>query len=381
MLLLTERFPPHPGGLARSSQRLALHASAFGSVVHVLVLRGEGATGSLSSVREGEVWVHRVGLERGSADAGQHAARVLLWLHEREGFDLLHGQYASTAGFLAAYQACTLGIASYVSLRGNDLDRDVYDPTRFAQLDWALRHAHAVGGVSRNLAQHAGCLSGRDDVRYTPNSVDSELFHPCVPDTALRASLGLGGGPVLGFAGELRHKKGFQFLIDAFRSLADMRVQLLLVGAIRPEERKALDQLLVEEPDLAGHIRVCPYVQDPAELAKIYSLIDLAVCPSLWEGMPNFVLEAMACGRPVLASDAGGIPDVMAHGETGWLISRHRLHRLGEAIRELLELSPEERAATGARAREHVRQEFPPERERDDLRTAYQAALHAARRT
>lgn len=378
VLLLTERFPPQPGGLARSSRRLALHAAASGAAVHVLHLRAEGPPGSLLSVPEDGIWVHRLGGARTTAESGQQAAQVLAWLHEREGFDLLHGQYASTAGFLAAYQGRLLGIASYVSLRGNDLDRDVYDPARFPALEWALRHAGAVGAVSRALASGAARLAGRADARFTPNSVDAGVFCPGAPDAALRASLGLGEGPVLGFAGELRHKKGAGFLLEAFRQAAgESGAQLLVAGPIRAEERRLLDQLLEQEPELAERVHLCPYVEEPVELARLYRLMDLAVCPSLWEGMPNFVLEAMACGRPVLASDAGGIPDVITHGETGWLLSRHQLHRLGEAAREALGLSPEERAAVGERARAHVVREFPPERERRELLDGYRAALRA----
>ncbi|HTE17252.1 MAG TPA: glycosyltransferase, partial [Armatimonadota bacterium] len=138
VLLITERYPPHEGGLARSSERLARHAARYGAAVHVLVTRGEGAPGSLHSTPSegpgGGVWVHRLGSARTAADGGQHAAHALGWLHAQEGFDLLHGQYGSTSGFLAAYHARRLGISSYVSLRGNDLDRDVYDPARFPAL-------------------------------------------------------------------------------------------------------------------------------------------------------------------------------------------------------------------------------------------------------
>ncbi len=381
VLLITERYPPHVGGLARSSRRLAAHAAANGAGVHVLVLRGEGAAGTLDSCRDGAVWVHRLGAGRDWVETQRHAALVVDWLHARECFDLLHGQYASTAGFLAATQARLLGAAAYVSLRGNDVDRDVFDPARCAPLLWTLRHAHAVGGVSRALVHQANCLADRDDARYTPNAVEGSLFRPLPPDPDLRAGLGLGPGPVIGFAGELRQKKGASFLLDAFRALPpDVGAHLLLVGTIRAEERRHLEQVLAEDPEMAARVHCCPYLQDAGELAAVYALMDVAVCPSLWEGMPNFVLEAMACGRPVLASDAGGIPDVVTHGETGWLIGRHQLHRLGEGLREVLALPPEERAFVGGRARAHVLREFPPERERRELLAAYQAACAGAGR-
>src|SRR5262245_6627600 len=102
VLLITDRYPPQVGGLARSSQRLAGHAARSGARVEVLVIGagtsgvGEGAPGSLSSSCEEGLLVHRLGAFRTIAESGQHAAQAIDWLHEREPFDLLHGQYAST---------------------------------------------------------------------------------------------------------------------------------------------------------------------------------------------------------------------------------------------------------------------------------------------
>lgn len=375
VLLLTDRYPPHPGGLSRASQRLARHTAEFAQV-HVLVLRDElGPPGVLSS-EEGTITVHRLGGLRNAIEAGQAAAQAIDWLHERHAFDLLHGQYGSTGGFLAAYHARRLGAAGYVSLRGNDLDRDLYDPARAAQVIWALQHAHGVGAVSKALVRDAEALSGRP-VRYTPNSVDGEAFAPGDRQSA-RVAFGLDARPVIGFVGELRYKKGAPFILDAFRTLPpETGAQLLLVGVIRAEERKLLELFQTEEPELAQRIRVQPYVDDRESLSNAYTAMDLVLSPSLWEGMPNAVLEAMACGRSVLASDAGGIPDLITAGETGWLISRHELHRLGEALAEALALPTPEREAVGAAARNSVCEHFPPEREKRELREAYAACLAA----
>jgi phosphatidylinositol alpha-1,6-mannosyltransferase len=377
VLLLTDRYPPHPGGLAGASRRLAGHAAASGHGVHVLVLRGEGPAGAVDSTHEGGLWVHRLAAGSDPVQAGQQAALAIDWLHGREGFDLFHGQYGSTAGFVAVYHARLLGAASYVSLRGNDLDRDLFAPERFGPLTWALQHAGAVGGVSRALVRQAEALTGRGDVRFTPNGVDGAVFAPAAPDPELRTRLGLGEGPIVGFAGELRHKKGAEPLLRAFAEAAPATgARLLLVGAV---QRQLLATFAAEHPELAGRIRQHPYVHEPAELAALYALIDVVLCPSLWEGMPNAVLEAMACGRAVLASDAGGLPDLIASGETGWLVSRHRLHRLGAALGEVLALPGAERAAIGERARAFVLREYPVEREREELLAAYAAALSSSR--
>lgn len=376
VLLLTDRYPPQPGGLARASGRLARHAAAAGARAHVLVLRDDLPEGALAFSEEEGVFVHRLGAPWGAVEWGQTAAQAIDWLHREYGFDLLHGQYGSTGGFLAAYHARRLGIASHVSLRGNDLDRDLHDPSRAPYLIWALQNAGAVGAVSRALARDGEALSGRR-VRYTPNSVDTKLFAPCDP-AAAKQSFGLESGPVVGFVGELRRKKGAQFILEAFRSLPrEWGAQLFLVGVIRSEERKQLELFLAEEPELAPRVKVEPYLDHGPDLRRAYGAMDVLLSPSLWEGMPNAVLEAMACAAPVLASDAGGIPDLIIPGETGWIIGRHELHRLGEALREVLELPEAVRRAVGAAARTRVESEFSPGREARELWSAYAAAMAA----
>lgn len=375
ILLITERYPPHAGGLSRASQRLAGHLASLGHETHVLVVRDELAPAPLTSSAEGPVVVHRLAAHVHPADTGQAASQAIEWLQEQHRFHLLHGQYGSGGGFLAALHARRFGIAGYVSLRGNDLDRDIHDPTRAPHLLWALRHAHAVGGVSRALVSDAAAISGRDDILYTPNSVDAEQFVP-VDRAAARQRLGVGDGPVVGFVGELRHKKGGAFILEAFRSLPpEWGTRLLLAGSVRAEQRHLLQQFREDHPEPGERIHLSSYQHQPGDLVDAYAAMDVLLSPSLWEGMPNAVLEAMACARPVLASDAGGHRDLILPGETGWVLSRHHLHRLGEALQEVLELPGERREEVGAAGRRRVQAEFTPERERRELEAAHRQAL------
>ena len=83
----------------------------------------------------------------------------------------------------------------------------------------------------------------------------------------------------------------------------------------------------------------------------------------------------MACGRVTLSSDAGGIRDLVRQGETGFMVSRHELDRLGEALSEVLSLPQDERAGMGARARTHVQQAHAPERECEAYRAIYEGLV------
>jgi glycosyltransferase involved in cell wall biosynthesis len=106
--------------------------------------------------------------------------------------------------------------------------------------------------------------------------------------------------------------------LRAFARLADgLPVQLLMVGGVRQADEPMLALFQRQNPDL--HLRLIPY-QPQETLPAYYNLSDLLLFPSLRDGLPNALLEAMACGRPVIASAVGGIPAVIEDGVDGWLV-------------------------------------------------------------
>lgn len=326
--------------------------------------------------------VHRLGRLRDPVDALQLAEDTIERLCRSSGAAVVHGFYVLHAGYLAVAAARLLGRRSAVSVRGNDVDRMIFSPPVFGMIEWALRHAGAVGCVSTDLVTRVGALTGRADVHYTPNAVDAARFAPQRADTALRRELfpdappEAMAWPLLGCVGELRFKKGLHIALDAFRRLSDKRpAQLLLVGDVRRPERELLRNFLEAHPLLQPHVRQVGYITDPDELVRHYCLLDVVLCPSLWEGMPNTALEAMACGRCVVASDAGGLKDLIRHGETGALMARDGLVHFPELLTEVLDAGPEARAEMGARARSHVLREHSPEAEAERTMQLYQAAL------
>jgi glycosyltransferase involved in cell wall biosynthesis len=85
--------------------------------------------------------------------------------------------------------------------------------------------------------------------------------------------------------------------------------------------------------------------------------------------MPNALLEAIACGCCCIASDAGGIPEVIEHGKSGFLLPRSQLHRLGEAVLECLDLAPSTRRQIGMAGRDRILAEFSLRHENQRLQT------------
>jgi len=388
LLMLAERFPPDLGGLARSAARLAGSLTRVGAEVDVLAWTKTLPPGALETVDAGEVHpeaagatLHRLGLYASQDFSLQHTFNVLEWLHGQRGFEAVWGHYATTPGFAAVFFAEQQGIPATVSARGNDVDRAVFPPGDFARLQWTLQRARLVTCVSQAMANKVRVILG-DDARLqvVPNTVDGETFAPAEPSPELRQELGIAPDEaVLAFAGELRQKKGFPFLLEALREVRRRRPAcLLVIGDVRPRDRSKLAAFAADFPEDAQRIVISGRLDDPAEVAAHLRLADVFLHPSLWDGMPNAVLEAMACGVPVLASDAGGIPEAIEHGVSGFLLARHELHRLGEAALELLELDADQRAAYGAAARERVLGRFNLAEEEASLRAVLQRLSSSA---
>lgn len=222
--------------------------------------------------------------------------------------DLVVGYYGTLTGYAAAVAARAFGVPAVVCLRGNDVDRDPEDPERRARLVRAVTGAAAVTAVSREMAAKLRALCGVE-ARFVSNSVDTDVFHPDpAAGAAFRARHGLDPGrPVLGVFGELKPKRGLDRLAGLGRALDAW--QVLLVGRVRADVRHQV------QPGW----RHVDFVRDAATLRAAYAACDAIAHPSHHDGMPNVVLEAMACGRPVIASPVGGVPDIVHSGENGIL--------------------------------------------------------------
>ena len=148
-----------------------------------------------------------------------------------------------------------------------------------------------------------------------------------------RISLPAGGAPVLACIGSFEHRKGQALLFDAVSQLAKSAlpdIQLALVGD-GPDEEKL--KSLVHALELEEHVFFIPFTQHPE---FIFECVDLTIFPSIErEGLPNVILESMAMGTPVIATQVGGIPEIIDNGETGFLVAPGDSDQLREAILEL----------------------------------------------
>jgi glycosyltransferase involved in cell wall biosynthesis len=367
ILFLTERYPPDAGGVAASSSRIAATLAALGAHVDVVAWTRTLQAGQVAHV-EGSPAAYRIGRFREWDTTLPHTLNLLDWLTSTAPYDLVWGHYLSLAGFLAAWYGRLRNVRSVVSIRGNDLDRDVFPPGDFARLQWTLTHATCVTAVTRELALKAQALCGRGNVVHLQNVVDSEKFFPAPEQgTAVRARLGIAPEEaILGFCGELREKKGQAHLLEAIRTVRGVRpARLLLIGDVRPSEMPRLLQAIAPGR-LEEHVIVTGQLPPEAVNAHLQAC-DVYLQPSLWDGMPNALLEAMAAGCGCIASDAGGIPEIITPGVDGVIVPRWQLHRLGEAVLEWLDADPSHREKIRQTARARMLTAFSPDRERQAL--------------
>jgi glycosyltransferase involved in cell wall biosynthesis len=263
----------------------------------------------------------------------------MLWQRGRElrraRYDVMLASWAYPDAAGAAWVARLLGIPYVVKVHGSDLNVQAESPLRRPQIRSALRGAAGVIAVSQALAQKAVNLGARpDDVDAIYNGVDTGLFHRG-DRAAARQRLGLPPeAPIVLYVGNLKATKGCHDLIEAFPVLVDRHHDARLVyvgdGASRANlEDRAASLCCSTAVRFAGAV-------DHAALADWFRAANVLCLPSHNEGVPNVVLEAMACGIPIVATAVGGIPEVVPD-RAGILVPAHQPHELGAALVEAFE--------------------------------------------
>ncbi|HEU4725045.1 MAG TPA: TIGR04063 family PEP-CTERM/XrtA system glycosyltransferase [Candidatus Eisenbacteria bacterium] len=235
-----------------------------------------------------------------------------------------------------------------------------YRATRALETD-ALRRAAAVTTICEGLR---GDIVARgipaERVTVIPNAVDLERFAGAsAPDAALAASLGLDGGPVIGFIGSFYHYEGLEVLIAAMPAIvaAMPTARVLLAGGGPEDERLRARAAATPHGDRIRFLGRVPH----ADIGRYYDLIDVFVYPRLSTRLTDLVtplkpLEAMAQGRLVAASDVGGHRELVRDGATGVLFRAGDPAALAARVVELLR-SPETFPALRREARAFVERE------------------------
>ncbi|MEB3197913.1 MAG: glycosyltransferase family 4 protein [Candidatus Sericytochromatia bacterium] len=372
--MLVPRWPPDPGGVAGAAARLSRNLAPHMSL-RVIIPDPRLPVGQVQIGQEGAIALWRFGAATWLERQRGFAACLLA----SDDFNLIHAVYPSETGLPATRVARKRGVPCLLAARGNDLDRDADRPERGPALREALGLADAVVGVSHALTAKAHQLGASGQLVTIPNGVSPSRFRPFPRDPALAARLGLPGEqafPLIAFIGEARPKKGLDVMLTAFQRLRRYHPTacLWLMGGLREDGQATWEAFRAAHPADAQAVRIDPGYH-PDDLPPLMALADLAWLPAHQDGLPNGLLEAMACGLPSVASAVGGIPDALAHGPLAdLLIPPGDAEALVTTTRALLQ-DPARRQALAQAGRQRVIEAFSPEAECAAYRDLYSSLL------
>ena len=351
-------------GLARESGMTAAEAQAVAARTQAAAERGVRFIRMSSLVR------------RISPLRDITAFAVLLWHIRRLKPDIVH-THTSKAGILGRLAARLAGVPHIVHTpHGHVFYGHFGRPAATLFLTVERRFARftekIVALTAHERRDYLDLKVGRPpDLLTIPSGVDLDPFEVDLSDPAAKkASLGLNPARrLVGFAGWLLPIKGPMHLLNAMSAVWENHPDATLVfvgkGAMEAELRRKVDRL-----GLNGRVKFLGWRND---LHEIMPLFDVFVLPSLNEGMGRVLVEAMAAGRPIVASRVGGIPDLVHHGVNGLLAPPRDEMKLAESIARLLS-HPEEARRMGALGRLKCR-EFSLNRMISKLDTLYRSLL------
>lgn len=254
-------------------------------------------------------------------------------------FDVLDAFYFYPDGVAAAILGRVLDKPVVITAYGTDVNVIPRYALPRRLIRWAARRAFGITPVCQALKDALVELGVSErKIRVILHGVDLDLFAPAQDRAALRARLGL-SRPTLLSVGNLIELKGHHIAIDAMTDLADMDLLIAGHGPMEADLRAQVTKL-----GLGERVRFLGLVSQP-DLPAYYAAADALVLASSREGIPNVLMESMACGTPVIATPAGGIPEVVTAPEAGLLVPERSPQALVQAVRALFRDRPD-RAAT-----------------------------------
>ena len=335
VLLINYEYPPIGGGAANATYHIGRCLTNYGHSVTVLTSSFKNKVGC--RIEDG-ICVYRVmALRRYDSLSNMlemfsyvvSASVALTKILKKHDINVMIVFFSFPCGPLGLLGKLICGVPYVISLRGGDVPgtekslakiHKIFQPLRRL----IFRHSKAIIANSeglRRLAENADPFP----VKVIPNGVDTGFFAP--PETKPKNN-----GPFkLLFAGRFQEQKNLFFLLEEMNILAKeiqkvFELHIVGNGPLEESLKKHANSMEIREK-IFWH-NWC----SKDELKKKYQQADCLVNPSLYEGMPNVVLEAMACALPVVASRVAGNENVVKHGETGLLFELNRPKEFRQAV-------------------------------------------------
>lgn len=378
---LTATFPPYPGGAGNTAHRFAIEQAARGHEVEVFTAPAPGDPPASPGVA-----VHRIEpmLAIGNAPLIPLLARI-------EGFDVVHIHYPFIFGadltLLGRIRRTRRSQALLVHYKNRLVGRgargalfEAYERTVAPALIRAADRVCVLSPDHANSVPYLRRIGKRDPAKLVvmPNGVDAELFKPGPDTSGLRERLGIPADAIVAaFVATLdraHHFKRLDVAIDALAELGEQGVHLIVAGGgelvgdfeHRAQERGVGSRVhflgAIPHPELPHVLRACDLFLLTTEPPESFGIV---------------LIEAMASGLPVVATDYPGVRAVVVEGETGLLAPRGDVGAVAGRLRELVAAEADGRARMGAAGRARAEREWNWPRLVDRMDAAYAEAIVA----
>ncbi len=289
----------------------------------------------------------------------------LFRLHRKHQFDVIHAHWLLPNGFIGAIVCKLCKIPLVITLHGSDIFVSKLNPIFKAMAKWTLKHVAMVTSVTPAFLPELAALGVPEEKRcMIPNGVTPSVFSTPAQKriTELRETLSIPENSLVVFAlGRIVLKKGFDVLVQALPQLQEIAQDVTVIIGGDGSDLPRL-KTLAEKHNVSNVIRF-PGTINRADVPAYFHLCDLFVLPAVFDpkgnvdGCPIVILEAMACGKPVVSSDISGIPIVVKDGETGLLVGEKNVDALANAIISMLE-NPVKREQFGRAGQQRIQQQL-----------------------
>ena len=384
--ITAQEFPPDVGGVGVSAKRIALLLQELDYEVHIAVFRsvfrrerklaqaGTFRRSACETSQQDGITVHRLYPAIRSTVARDQDYLMdiygqLTTLHKRYQFDVVHAFFINETGFLTTILAKENGLAVINSVRGVDLHKHIFDCQQQKQIAWTLENSDWTTFVSQDLMHRARLFTPAIIHKSTAflNSI-APIDFSNLPTPLLVQQL---KGTVIGSVGNFRDKKGIEYLLDACQKL-NTEFTLLFVGDFVAKEREYWLQEL-KNSGLKDKIVVTGKVSREEALTYLPH-IDIFAIPSLNDGCPNALLEAMLAEKAVVGTNVDAIGEIIEDGVNGFLVNPSQSEELAIAISKLID-RPLLRQTFGKLAKQKVLQDLNPAVEQANWAKVYERVL------
>lgn len=323
-IAMVGQFPPHVGGVGVHIHTLSKELVKQGHDVYVITYPHKNI--------EDIDGIHVIGT-RGLNIPGvrglmfkKNAKKALENLLEKEDIDIIHGHYLFPAGAAAVEVGNEHGIKTYVTAHGSDMF-EVYkkQPLMRSTIKNVLKRADCVLAVSNALKHEiiaTGVTGISDKTRICWNSVDINKFS-LKENNSFKEEYKLTDKPIVLFVGNIIKRKNVESLIDA-KKIANSDYYLVIVGdgpLFKKLKKKVEDE----------NIRDVIFTGSRTDVENVIPSCDVLVLPSFSESFGLVLIEALACGKPVIGSNVGGITEIITD-DVGLLVDPNKVSTIAQAI-------------------------------------------------